>query len=65
MMCPHCKSKSVYCREKRNNFADNENYRKFQCHTCKNMFFTVEFEAEKTPEFLRQWSAAERKKRNG
>lgn len=63
MICPYCKSKSMFCCEKRNNNDDNENYRKRKCHACGKEFYTVEFVAEENESFGKAWRKAGRRSR--
>ena len=56
MICPYCKSKAMFCCEKRSNNDDNENYRKRKCHDCGQ-----EFVAEENESFTKAWRKAGRR----
>lgn len=53
MRCPKCGA-DVHVR-KTVEAADNEIWRERECLTCGHRFHSVEFEAEETESFLRDW----------
>ena len=61
MICPKCHSRTRVSNT-RHNVEENETYRQHTCTNkdCKNIFYTIEFEAIENENFREQYKAAKR-----
>ena len=56
MLCPKCGCERHKVVDTVLNSCTNEFYRKCLCADCSNEFFTVEFEADNTDQFKKDWN---------
>lgn len=55
MKCPKCNNHKLKTIGIANNTPHNETLRKKKCLKCKNIFYTVEFEAVNNEQFKKEW----------
>lgn len=60
MLCTKC-NKTVHVYNTRNNFKDNEVYRRYVCKNCGINFFTVEYEVFVNDSYIKQYRHAKDK----
>lgn len=59
MKCPKCGGKIIVIDIVQDD-DDNKTYRKRKCLNCDHIFFTTEFEAERTYLFINNWQKKHR-----
>ena len=53
MKCPKCGTRTITLQKLAT--SENEVYRKHVCPECEHIFYTTEFEIEKTAAFKKEW----------